>query len=478
MAKTLINVLYHRNPIDSKDKGKLILIERENGLKTKTEIEDPDFSFYVSKKDKFKEHQRLKNLFQPLNEVDEIKCKYLKLYGEMNNLIKTYDYDPSRINKYHQTFKSAYNSRNMYAFKKMHSHPLFYSTDIDFIDYNIRNWYETNGDKFDTTGKLTKAFFDIEVDSVDIVGFPDEDEANCPINAITYFYNGTLHAGFLRNSCRPNPLIAEAENDIVTFKQEFIEEFTNETNLDLKKHNTLLDVNIQFFNTEVELVKWFFHIVNEIDRPDIMMAWNIRFDFVTISNRLTKLGYEPASIICPLEFQSYRNSYYYTDMRAKDISEKKDYIEVNGYTQYSDQMINFAKLRVGTKYESYSLDAIAQATIGASKVDLQGYSIKDVAYKDYKLFMKYAMVDTFRLSQIEDKEEDVDMLYALSIITMTRINKVLTKTTSLRNLAAKFFFDQGFIIGNNPNINRLEMNKKVSAKFRGALTLQVLFKVS
>jgi DNA polymerase elongation subunit (family B) len=239
-----------------------------------------------------------------------------------------------------------------------------------------------------------------------------------------------------------------------------------------------LDVNIQFFNTEVELVKWFFHIVNEIDRPDIMMAWNIRFDFVTISNRLTKLGYEPASIICPLEFQSYRNSYYYTDMRAKDIAEKKDYIEVNGYTQYSDQMINFAKLRVGTKYESYSLDAIAQATIGASKVDLQGYSIKDVAYKDYKLFMKYAMVDTFRLSQIEDKEEDVDMLYALSIITMTRINKVLTKTTSLRNLAAKFFFDQGYIIGNNPNINRMEMNKKISAKFRGALTLQVLLKVS
>ena len=78
------------------------------------------------------------------------------------------------------------------------------------------------------------------------------------------------------------------------------------------------------------------------------------------------------------------------------------------------------------------------------------------------------MVDTFRLSQIEDKEEDVDMLYALSIITMTRINKVLTKTTSLRNLAAKFFFDQGFIIGNNPNINRIELNKKISAKFRGA----------
>ena len=157
MAKTLINVLYHRNPIDSKDKGKLILIERENGLKTKTEIEDPDFSFYVSKKDKFKEHQKLKNLFQPLNEVDEIKCKYLKLYGEMQNLLKTYDYDPSRIAKYQKIFKNAYNNRNMYAFKKMHSHPLFYSTDIDFIDYNIRNWYETTGYRdWETDRKSTR----------------------------------------------------------------------------------------------------------------------------------------------------------------------------------------------------------------------------------------------------------------------------------------------------------------------------------
>ena len=131
-------------------------------------------------------------------------------------------------------------------------------------------------------------------------------------------------------------------------------------------------------------------------------------------------------------------------------------------------MLNYARLRKSDRKDSWSLDATAKNEINANKIDLAPYNITDVYYKNPELFIQYSAIDTFNLSRIEDKTGDLDILYALHQITRTRFDKVLTKTTSLRNMAAVFFRRQGQILSNNKNMNKLVREDKIKIKFRGA----------
>ena len=67
---------------------------------------------------------------------------------------------------------------------------------------------------------------------------------------------------------------------------------------------------------------------------------------------------------------------------------------------------------------------------------------------------------------LEEKNHDIEMLYAVSQITETRVNQCLKKTVCLRNLASKFYKNQGYTISNN----RSSLKEK-TGKPRGALTL-------
>ena len=90
-------------------------------------------------------------------------------------------------------------------------------------------------------------------------------------------------------------------------------------------------------------------------------------------------------------------------------------------------------------------------------------------YVNYEKFWLYSLYDTYRLYQLEESNKDVDLMFGMAEFTTTRFNKVMQKTTSIRNFAASLLFKEGYVLSNNRNrFNERPENKE---KFRGALVM-------
>jgi len=116
-----------------------------------------------------------------------------------------------------------------------------------------------------------------------------------------------------------------------------------------------------------------------------------------------------------------------------------------------DSMLYYANIRKAVKKESYSLDAIANEELGKEKLDYTGYTIKDLAWKNFWKFCEYNIRDSLLVYLLEKKNLDMDMLERLSEITNTRKEKVFKKTISLKNFVNKYAEENGFVMGNNKN---------------------------
>lgn len=459
--KTLCNVF-------SAYKGsKLIIcvVEKDNETQEKKTIiiENPEIDFYVSKPEFKDKHKLERPLFPKIAEVDKITCKYSQLFPTMMEAIKRLDVDAKgeptkQAVQYITLFKTSVINNDAYGLKKMHSHPMIFNSDMEIEDIYIQKWKRENPESINT-GELSKAYFDIESDVINLLGFPDEFEAPCKTSAISYFFNNKLWAMLsLDIELRNNDHI----KDFMTRTSEFSDKLRSKYNIPSN-----IEIKFEFFNLEIDMIKFFFNLVNEVDKPDVCMAWNLSYDFNTLKNRIDKLGYFSSNIMSSKKFNDINacQSYYYVDKRAKDISGKGDYSKVSSGTQFIDQMLVFAKIRVTMgKRESYALDAILYEELKANKVDLEDTDIKHVMYDDYDKFVEYSLIDTYRLHQLEEKNKDMDLIYSLMMMTSTRYNKVLTKTTSLKNLIAEFEFNRGIILANNPNQNHLVSSNKTEEK--------------
>lgn len=406
----------------------------------------PNIDFYMSYEDVEIPHH-LRHISKDL--VEKCTCKFNDL---PLTLAKTAGDD--MVKDYYDTIKvSPYKAK-----RKYHYLPYIFNSDMDIEDF----WKGKFLDNFDSKAdKLTKAYYDIEVDSVDYIGFPDENIAPCEVNAITYVNAEfmTCHTYLLRN--RNNPQIEVEErrvNELIQYMKDTLRD-------DFKYH-------IYFYDYELDLIADFFAQVNK-DKPDFCAAWNARFDALTLINRIKQLGGDPAEIIChPDVPQELRFAYFTADDRNPKPCDKGDSFNCASYTMYIDQLIIFAALRKGQgDEESYSLNHIAKKQLGDEKLDYSDTStIQTLAYDDYRKFVAYNIKDVFLLYEIEKKNDDFDMLYSLAKITRTRISKTMRKTVSLKNLAAKFYYDQGYIMGNNTN-GRIDDDgdSAPTEKFDGAL---------
>ena len=131
-------------------------------------------------------------------------------------------------------------------------------------------------------------------------------EGNCPINAVSFFDEGSNHSYtfLLRNP--DNPLIEQFENEIKSgkFGLKEIREFIEENTKDKKgksqtKKFGLTDTNysILFYDHEIELLKDLFATIHKCS-PDFVEGWNCsHFDIQFIIDRIIVLGYDPADII-------------------------------------------------------------------------------------------------------------------------------------------------------------------------------------
>jgi len=433
-----------------------VMKDEETGEKIIESIEDPDFTYYVTE-DEYE-------LTEQVNYIEKEKVR--EVTTPYSNIIKSVAYETGQEDFFWNCIKNKKFSQSKAVFLD----PNVHGSDIDLEDYYIGLHYsEYPVEK--SKNEFTKGFFDIEVDSMHIIGFPSPETAECSVNAISYFNdsNMTLYGLFLRNP--ENPLIEK-------FERERLKDFKKKVKQKYKDKGLDIKLKLAWYDEEDELslISDFFYLINHL-KPDFAGGWNILgFDIEYLINRIAQLGASPNDIICAEDIP-YKYSYLYKDTKNQDPADKGDYFSCTSYTNYLDMLLLFANLRKGAgKRESYSLDAIAFEELGENKLEFKdpNTSTKNSAWVDYEEFIEYNLHDTMLLHMLELRNKDFNMIYSVAAKTETRIQKALKKTVCLKNLARRFYSDRGYIMSNNHNTNYGGLNETVKESFRGAFVADPL----
>ena len=346
---------------------------------------------------------------------------------------------------------------------------------ILFSDMNIEDYYRFLFSKKykNEVVPVSKVFFDIEVDTIDMMGdFPEPGE--CPVNAVSIVdqSNSRIFVLLLRNE--NNPLIKKFEDDN---KEEQINRLkatmTDAVGGEKAFNNNGLDkfgYRFLFYDDEIELIYSVFAIINNI-KPDFVLAWNMAFDIPYIIQRIKNLGFDPKDIMCSPDFKEKICKYVVDDKdtngETKVLAERGDFAAISSYSEYIDQMIQFASRRKGqSAYVSFKLNDIGEQECGAKKLDYSHITtnISKFPYLDYETFVFYNIIDTIVQVCIENKTGDIDFLFNRSLTCNTRYRKAYRQTVYLVNRIISEYYDMGYIMGNNKN----KFNEKPKSKFPGA----------
>ena len=461
---TLINTMYlkKKDPSNNKWKDCMTIVYKDNdtGTKYKEEIMNPTYEYYIVNEDKRTEYSKA------FVSKDDVEAREVP----NSNLLKDMCEQSGKLDFFYQNLRSGNPSAN----RTIHLDPMFMNSDMDIEDnYRFR---------FDKMYKnepcnITKSYFDIEADTINMAGdFPEMGE--CPVNAITLVLEEQrqIYVFLLRN--KTNPLIEEFEKDVASGKifpelNSFIIDALGGQD-SARKYKMDFKFKFMFYDEEAEinLIHDLFNAINAF-KPDFTLVWNMSFDIPYLIERIKRLGYSPEEIMCPKDFD-FKNAEYSIDTRHQnEFAERSDTSYITSYTVYLDQMIQFASKRKGqSRFLSFTLDYIGGVVAKVRKLDYKNITtnLSELPYKDYKTFVFYNIMDTIVQYCIEFKTSDIDYVFNKSIMNNTRYSKVHRQTVYLANRGTKFFYDDGYIIGNN--INRF--NKKPEEKFPGAFVADPL----
>jgi DNA polymerase elongation subunit (family B) len=427
----LVNLIYHNGSKATEYKDYLDIIYKDlrTGEKKLHTIETPEVEIYFAKEHAM--NNKFNRNFIKLEDAEMHTCKYKDLPFYIAKVA-----GPDYVNY----IKDSIQKKNRAAITNIHKYKNVFGS-----DYDIENWYKVQwflNNHNDKEKPLTKQYLDIEVDSIDIEGFPRD--GDCPINAVTIVDEEDLtsYTFLLRNPT--NPQIQEFEDTITEFIQELHEAFDE----------TYGDLNYEFFmyDDERELIKDLFKLINTLKR-DFIMIWNMAFDIPFIVARIKELGMNPIDVMCHKDFP-IKELYYKKDTKNFMVQNKSDFFKISAYTAYLDQMLLYAGLRKGGgEQRSYALNAIGQKEVGDEKLDYhEEANIKTLPYVNFKKFVMYNIKDVLLQLGIERKTNDIENVYQRAYTNATSFHKIFKQTVFLKNRAYIEYYKQGLIIGNNTNV--------------------------
>ena len=429
----LLNVFYHRPDWESPGKhdyASIVFKDVNTGRKWIQTIEDPRYMMYIVKP-QYRDYTHYPS-YMPLDRCDQ---KIVKFKNIINEIIKV-------GGKKLADYKEWCNKNNKSAKKNLHHYPYVLATDYPYTNYFRCEWMLHYHD-YDMQYSLTKVFADIEVDGIDAPGFPTADI--CPINAVAVVdaETKTVHSFLLRNP--ENPLIEQFEKNLHNFID--------------KCHKTFdesygeLNYEIHMYDTEIDMITEVFRLFNTLAR-DFILFWNMAFDIPYFIDRIKALGHDPMKIMCDPEFIQ-DELYYRKDHRHHDFKTKNDVFTCTSKSVYLDQMSQYIKIRKArSELKTVRLNAIAKAELNDEKLDYSDEAnIKTLPYENYELFVLYNIKDTLLQYGIEMKTHDIDNVFQRSLINATQYESAFSQTILLKNRAYLSYYKQGFIIGNNNNID-------------------------
>lgn len=427
----LLNVFYHR-PVKEyqyKDYASILVKDVGTGEKKIITIEDPMMLMYIVKPE-YRNYNYVP-AYRPLSMCDVRKVKYKNIVKE---IVK--EGGEELKNYYDELIVSGFGAR-----RNIHKYPYVLGTDYDYPSYFRCEW-ALHYHNQDIRKDVTKSYLDIEVDSIDIEGFPRP--GSCPINAVTYVdgENKVSYTFLLRNI--ENPLIDDFERNMSSFlercHQSFDESYPG------------FEYRILMYDDELDLIQGLFDTINNL-KLDFAMYWS-SFDIEFIIARLKRLGKNPSDVMCNHDFVRDELSFK-KDTMHYEFKRKNDVFICTSYTVFIDQMTQYIKIRKQQKeLKSIKLNMIAMKELQDSKLDYSDIAnIKTLPYEDYELFVLYNIKDVLLLYGIENKTHDIDNILDRALTNGTNYSSLFSQTIMLKNRAYISYFKQGYIIGNNRNID-------------------------
>lgn len=452
---TIMNSSYHyprKNEDGSwkKDFIDIVYKDADTGKKGYRTIYQPSYVYYKAND----------NISIPHNYFYIDKEKVHPVECEFRSLLKSIATETDNLDFFYENAKSG----NRNANKKLHTNPRVFLSDVHIEDHYR---FRFDNEYTNKICPITKSYFDIEVDTTfsDTGDIPEL--GSCPINAVSYLDDKThtINTFLLRDIVGNNPLIAEFEEifkdekkskELFAELQEFIIENAGGQEYAEKCGLTGLGFSVSFYDDEISLLQDLFYVINTIS-PDFMMAWNMAFDIPYIIERCYALGVDPGEILSAQDRVEKYAYYYIDEIHRNEYELRGDYYDIASNTICIDQLVQFASRRKGqAAFPNFKLDTAADI-ITKGRVRKLNYEhitkrLADLPYKDYKTFVFYNIMDVVAQKCIEEECKDIDYIFGTAVANNTRYAKCHRQTVYLVNRAKKYFFEQGFVMGNNINV--------------------------
>lgn len=197
-----------------------------------------------------------------------------------------------------------------------------------------------------------------------------------------------------------------------TFKKEYIA-------LIVYKKKLKSDKNIIFFNTEIDMLKYFANLINK-EQPDIITGWYSNgFDIPYIIKRANNYKIN-ISAISNLKHNSFQiDGRYYNLIPGVNLI---DYLEL--YRRY-----------VLDKPSSYKLDIIAKHHKIEGKTEIKGYNYYNV---DINKFIDYIFRDVEILVELEKKLKLIGLICSLQALIRIPFNLLFGTSNSIEHYIQQF----------------------------------------
>lgn len=350
------------------------------------------------------------NVFQYGNKI------YIRGYDKGIRIKKTVDYSPylflinpngeyktlDGLNATKKQFKSIKNAKEYIEVHKDIANMDIYGLNQFSYMYIFDNY---KGDIDYDPKMINVVTLDIECGGEDVIGFPNIDNADQPITAITMHLRGKT-ASFGLKDFKPK----------------------SEKNLYLK------------CKSEEDMLTKFFQVwESDAWSPDILTGWNVEFfDIPYLINRIKQLFGEKAIQKLSPWGKVDEKEIEFKGKTVKSYNLKG--ISVLDYYQL------YRKFTFGN-HESYKLDYIANVELGERKIDYSEYgSLNELYKKNFQLYMEYNIHDVILVQRLEDKLKFIEQVMALAYDAKVNYNDTLTTVRPWDIIIHNYLLEQDIVI--------------------------------